>query len=417
MLFWSNLLVTKVWDVYIAKASYQYYKMLYENALGNYRSFIKKLTLDPSMLLFLNGSSNTKAEPDENYGRELQELFCVGKGPDSKYTEGDVQAAARVLTGYTVDWSTRRNEGPMKSYFDHFKHDKDDKKFSSFYNNTVIEGKLGGWGREELDDMLDMIFENEETSKYICRRIYSFFVSNVITPSVEENVISPLAEIFRNSNYEIKPVLLRLFKSEHFYDVLNHGALIKSPADHLLGIWRTMNLKSPNSDNLVENYRILRAMHWNMSNNGMEMGDPPTVAGWAPYYQAPQYDKAWITTDTITKRAKATDAILYWGFWISSSLRIKADLPEFVSSFDEPSDPNELLNEAGLLFLGVEMSEGSKNDLKSILLSGQEQDYYWTLAWNEYEADPNNSANKQTVENRLKPVFKRLLQMAESQLM
>ena len=417
VLFWSNLLVTKVWDVYNSKASYKYYQMLYDNALGNYRSFIKNLTLDPSMLIFLNGTTNTRTEPDENYGRELQELFCIGKGPDSKYTEGDVQAAARVLTGWTFDWSTRRKEGPAKSFFDHFKHDKDDKKFSSFYGNKVIEGQLGGWGRDETDDLLDMIFENEETSKYICRRIYSFFVSNVISESVEENIISPLAEIFRNNNYELKPVLMKLFKSAHFYDVQNHGALIKSPADHLLGLWRTLGLKSTNTENLLENYRILRGLHWNLSNAGMEIGDPPTVAGWAPYYQAPQYDKAWITTDTITKRAKATDAILYWGFWISRQLRIKSDLPEFIASFDNPSDPNEMLGEAELLLLGVETSDETRSELKAILLSGQQQDYYWSLAWNEYAADPADSAKKQTVENRLKPVFKRILQLGESHLM
>lgn len=417
VLFWSNLLVTKVWDVFTAKASYKYFNMLYSGALGNYRKLIKDLTLDPSMLMFLNGASNTKNEPDENYGRELQELFCVGKGPGSNYTETDVQAAARVLTGWTIDWDTRKEEGPVKSTFNHFNHDKSDKKFSAFYGNKIIKGQLGGWGRDELDEMLDMIFNNQETAKYICRRIYSFFVSNVITATVEENIISPLAEIFRNNNYEIKPVLLKLFKSEHFYDELNRGALIKSPADYLLGLMRVMDIQPPDENDLVLNYTIYRALLWNMSNQGMEIGDPPSVAGWAPYYQAPQYDKAWITTDTITKRAKTTDSFLYWGFWVSRTLRLNADLPALVANFENPSDPNEMLKEAVLIFLGIEISENRLNELKSTLLSGQENDYYWTWAWNDYVEDPGHSTNKQTVENRLKPAFKQLLQMGEFYLM
>lgn len=417
VLFWSNLLVTKVWDVYIAKASYRYFEMIYNNALGNYKTFIKALTLDPSMLIFLNGKSNTKEAPDENYGRELQELFCVGKGPDSKYTEGDVQNAARVLTGYRITWEPYVSEGDFASYFDHFKHFKGDKKFSSFYNNTTIEGKLGGQGREELDDMLDMIFANEETAKYICRRIYSFFVSNLITESIEQKIIAPLAEIFRSNNYEITPVLLTLFKSEHFYDVQNRGVLIKSPVDHLLGLWRTFNLDKLDEDDLIANYEKHLTMLWHMSSMGMEIGDPPNVAGWTPYYQAPQYDKAWITTTTITKRALTTDSLLYWGFWIASGRTIKADLIEFAQTLDEPSDPNLLLKEAALLFLGIEISDEAMNELKSVLLSGQQSDYYWTAAWNDYMANSGNSTKRLIVENRLKWTFQRMLQLGEYHLM
>jgi uncharacterized protein (DUF1800 family) len=417
VLFWSNLLVTKVWDVYIAKASYRYYEMIYNNALGNYKSFIKALTLDPSMLIFLNGKSNTKEAPDENYGRELQELFCVGKGPDSNYTEGDVQNAARVLTGYRVNWEPYDNEGDFTYYFDHFKHFKENKRFSSFYNDTIIEGKPGGQGREELDELLDMIFENKETAKYICRRIYSFFVSNLITAEVEQHIINPLADIFRSNNYEIAPVLVTLFKSEHFYDIQNRGVLIKSPLDHLLGLWRTFDIDTNEEDDLVSNYEKYRSMLWHMASMGMEIGDPPNVAGWTPYYQAPQYDKAWITTTTITKRAVTTDSMLQWGFWISSERKIKVDLIQFAQTLDEPSNPNLLLKEAALLFLGIEISEATMNNLKSLLLSGQQNDNYWTVAWEDYIKDPKNNSKKSIVENRLKATFKQMLQLGEYHLM
>ncbi len=417
VLFWSNLLVTKVWDVYIAKASYRYFEMIYKNALGNYKAFIRALTLDPSMLYFLNGKSNTKNAPDENYARELQELFCVGKGPDSKYTEGDVQNAARILTGYRVKREPYYNEGDFSYYFDHFKHDKSNKKFSEFYDNTIIEGKPGGQGREELTELLDMIFNNQETAKYICRRIYSFFVSNLITEDVEQKIITPLAEIFRSNNYEIKPVLLTLFKSEHFFDIQNRGVLIKSPLDHLLGLWRAFDIDSKEDDDLVTDYEKHRTMLWSMSSLGMEIGDPPNVAGWTPYYQAPQYDKAWITTTTITKRASQTDSLINWGFWISRSRKIKVDLVEFVKTLDKPSDPNLLLKEVTSLFLGVEISELVLNQLKSVLLSGQQNDYYWTNAWNEYLEDQQSNSKRSIVESRLKSTFKQILQLGEYHLM
>lgn len=417
VLFWSNLLVTKVWDVFVAKASYQYFNMLYTHALGNYKTLIKALTLDPSMLSFLNGKSNTKEAPDENYGRELQELFCIGKGAGSAYTESDVQEAARVLTGWRIHWEPYNEEGTFTSYFDFFKHDAGDKQFSSFYNNRVIEGKQQSAGAEELDDLLDMIFENPECSKYICRRIYSFFVYNEIDENIEQTIIEPLAEIFRENNFEILPVLKVLFKSQHFYDELNWGALIKSPADHVFGLWRSLSVPVPGDGEIGLTHQMERSMLWHMSGMGMEIGDPPNVAGWTPYYQAPQYDKAWITTSTITRRATTTDSLVYWGFWVSSENRIKLDLIAFVSSLDHPEDPNLLLAETTLLLFGVSVSEETINDLKSILLSGSLSDYYWTDAWDDYLSDPNDETKKGIVENRLKWTFQRILQLGEYHLM
>ncbi|MDA0194583.1 MAG: DUF1800 domain-containing protein [Bacteroidetes bacterium] len=413
ILFWNNLLVTKVWDVYIAKASFHYYDMLRRNALGNYKSLIRELTLDPSMLIFLNGTKNAKGAPDENFGRELQELFCIGKGPGSKYTEGDVQAAARVLTGWGIDWTPYDNAGTFKAGFYADRHDDTDKQFSSFYNNKIITGN----GANELDDLLDMIIGHEETSKYICRRLYSFFVYNDISETVEQNVIEPLAEIFRSNDYEITPVLRALFTSEHFYDPLNKGVLIKSPAEHLLGLWKTFDVKSSNENELPLNYIVRRSMHWHMANLGMEMGDPPNVAGWTPYYQAPQYDKAWITTDTITKRAITTDSLLYWGFWISSEIKINADIIGFVYKLDDPSNPSELLKESATLLLGLDLSDTVMNNLKSVLLSGQLNDAYWTTAWNDFKASPSDPNKKSIVQSRLQATFKQMLQLGEYHLM
>ena len=260
VLFWHNLLPTEMQGVFVAKAAYQYWKMLLDNAFGNYKDLIKKLTLDTCMLIYLNGTRNNKNAPDENYGRELQELFCIGKGPNSGYTEGDVQSAARVLTGWQITNSVWE-EGEGMSVFNGNDHDTNNKRFSSFYGDTLITGKIGQDGALELDEMLDMIFNTNEVALYICRRLYNFFVYHDIDSITETNVIEPLAQIFRDNNYDILPVLTTLFKSAHFYDAGNMGAVIKNPADHLLGLWRTLEIPSKGLSEETPADKLLRNVY------------------------------------------------------------------------------------------------------------------------------------------------------------
>ncbi len=416
ILFWHNLLVTQSWDVFVSKTSYQYFEMLREHALGNYKAMIKALTLDPAMLLFLNGTLNHKDAPDENYARELQELFCIGKGPNSKYTERDVQLAAKILTGWVINWDDDiMKEGRAGTYFFPPIHDTSDKEFSEFYGNRVIEGRSGERGKEELDELLDMIFDNEETAYYICRRIYTFFVYGEIDANTEERVIKPLAKIFRESNYEIKPVLEALFQSEHFFHPLNQGAQVKNPTDLLLAAWRTFEMPTELDDS-SKTTQLHISMLWQMANMGMEIGDPPSVAGWPAYYQAPQFDRSWITTDTITNRAAITDSMIFWGFWVNQQVQVNIDFLTFLKALDKPDDPNELLKEVSTLLFGYPVSEATLQSLKGILLSGQQTDGYWTNAWTLYRKAPDNEEYKLAVENRLKSTFQRLLQLAENQL-
>lgn len=417
-LFWHNLLVTQFWDVFYGKVSYKYYSMLYDNAFGNFKSLIKSLTIDPAMLFFLNGTFNNKEAPDENYARELQELFCIGKGPNAGFTESDVREASRVLTGWIVDWQNLDNAGELGSLFYPDIHDTGDKQFSSFYGNRTIQGKSGLAGADETDELLDMIFDNDETALYICRRLYNFFVYQDIDETTEANVIVPLATIFRDNNYEILPVLKALFKSEHFYDSQNFGAVIKNPADHLIGLWRTLEIDlSEFSD-----YELLRthlSIIWSMSEVGMELGDPPSVSGWQAYYQEPTFDKFWINTDTVTKRALRQDSLLFpsWGHWVSEELRVYGDLPRFIETLTNPSDPNVLIDECAQLLLGISLSDEIKNGFKTILLSGQIDDFYWTDAWDLYISDKSNNEYRLVVQTRLTSFFQPFLQLAEFQLM
>ena len=416
LLFWHNLLPTQSWGIFMAKTSYQYFELLRRNSFGNFKTMIKELTLDPAMLVYLNGTRNKKEAPDENYARELQELFCIGKGPNSGYTEGDVQAAARVLTGWVINWEEVNGDGPVTSHFWDQRHDANDKQFSAFYGNRLIQGRTGTEGEAELDELLEMIFENNETAMYLSRRLYQFFVYSEIDSAAEQNVIAPIADILRANNYEVLPAIEALLKSEHFFDTINYGALIKSPADHLLGLWRTLQVASPDPGNPAMDYTIHESMIWNMANKGLEVADPPSVSGWPAYYQAPQFDKAWITTDTISSRATTGDSLVYWGFWVNRQTQIPADLVEFVNGMSQPEDPNQLLTELTELLLGMPLGLSEIDELKTILLSGQRADHYWTNAWNDYVNNPGNQVYRSTIDTRLKSLFQRLFQRGEFHL-
>lgn len=410
ILFWHNHFATQSWGVFWPTLSYQHFMLLHQNAFGNFKTLTKLITLDPQMLLYLNGAFNNKDAPDENYARELQELFCIGKGPLARYTESDVQQAARVLTGWTIDWN---NKGV--SYFNPWLHDRGTKNFSSFYNNKIINGKAGVEGAQELDELLNMIFDHTETALFISRKLYRFFVYSEITAEAETLVIEPMARLLRENNYEIKPVLQALFSSAHFYHPDIRGAQIKSPTDFLLGFWRSTKVSMPFQASVRQQLQIRSSLLWHMDGIGQQLLDPPNVAGWPAYYQVPNFDRSWITTDSIPRRAIMTDSFIYWGFW-SEDLLTNVDLPAYVKTLREPAYLDPLIDELSDVHLGGNLSATVRNTLKSILLTGQSNEFYWTHAWNSFVAAPNDRMARTTVESRLKPFFQYFMQLSEYQL-
>ncbi len=220
-LFWHNHFSTESAEINDPQVLYKHHSLLRSSALGNFKALVRAITIDPGMLRYLNGYLNTNTAPDENYGRELQELFTLGKENNPNYTEDDVKAAARVLTGWRITFAT------TSSYYDNTKHDKTNKQFSSFFNNTVITGQNGTTaGDTELDALLNMIFAKKaEVSKFIVKKIYRWFCYYTIDAAAQANVIDPLAQLLQDSNWEIKPVLSALLKSDHFFDALNRGCL------------------------------------------------------------------------------------------------------------------------------------------------------------------------------------------------
>lgn len=407
ILFWSNHVTIEFASVGGALMCYKYMKLLRQYALGNFKTLVKLVTIEPAMLSYLNGTLNTKTAPDENYARELQELFTLGKGPDSHYTEDDVKAAARVLTGYMI------NTTDAYYVFNSSRHDTNPKEFSSFYNNTVIN-RPANEGQLETDDLIEMIFTKDEVSKNICRRLYRYFVYHDITPETETNIIGPLAQTFRNNNYEIKPVLLQLLKSEHFFNSLQFGDTIKSPLDYTVGLIRECGVRLPPKSNPQLLYKHLSYLASNfMPSIDQTIGDPNNVSGFLAYYQMPFYDKLWLNTDTFVRRQSFIDMMVNNGY-SSGGFKTFIDPVAIAFRMSNPADPTALVQDLNTFFLRRQLSQALRDQIKTdILLTGVTDDSYWADAWNAYANNPADLNNYSVVNTRLKSLVHYFLSKLE----
>ncbi len=264
--FWHNHFVTE-YGVYDASVyMYNYHKTLQQNALGNFRDFVYDIGKTPAMLIYLDGYSNSKNSPNENYGRELYELFTLGV--DNGYTQADIEETARALTGWRVD------RGALSgAYFDAGRFDLEEK---------TIFGQTGIWN---YDDVHDILFQErtDTIATYICTKLYKYFVNE----APDESIIAALATTFKNNDFEIKPVIKQLFKSEHFFDDAFIGTRIKSPVECFINLMHQSEIVYDESrwDRVRRDCRDL----------GQEVLAPVDVAGWPGY-------RTWITEDTLTKR-------------------------------------------------------------------------------------------------------------------
>lgn len=414
IVFWHNHMPVQIQDIPLASLAYFYVKVLNDYALGNFKTLVKQITVDPSMLYYLNGRLNTKNAPDENYARELQELFTLGKGPNSKYTEDDVKAAARVLTGFNINFTTT----PFSTGFSAVNHDSTNKTFSSFYGNKTISGKTGVTaGSLELDDLLGMIFSVDEVSKHICRKLYRFFVYYEIDANAETNVIEPLAKIFRDNNYEIKPVLKALLESEHFYDQWNRACVIKDPLTHQAGLVRQWEMSFPTATDYEANYQIYAVGSYFGQITQMNLGDPPSVSGWEAWYQMPLYHRIWLNSDSLPKRNQFQDYLMWVGHKVKSYTFI-VDPWVVTKQFSDPKNADTLIADACEFLLPLALSSSQIASLKEILLPGGIPDYNWS---DEYRAatdsgDPNHTTALATATSKLRSLYKNIMNLSEYQL-
>ncbi|HNE79958.1 MAG TPA: DUF1800 domain-containing protein [Flavobacteriales bacterium] len=427
-LFWNNLVPTEASTVFNPEFMYAYDQLLRDHAAGNFRELIHDVATSGAMLLYLNGYLNNYFAPDENFARELMELFTLGEG--TGYTEEDVQTAARVLTGWTIQVEQGGQPIIPQTIFVPFLHDSGDKTFSAFFNNTVISGQTGpDAGETELNALLDMIMAKEEASLHVCRKLYRFFVHGGISEAVETGVIAPLAELFRDNAGapdQMRIVMEALLTSDHFFSTDVRACMIQPPVDLVVGNLRRLDFPYPTAAQLEARYAGWMQVYSLVAYCGQPLFQPPNVAGWPAYHQFPQYDEIWMDTTSYPARSNTLAGILFAGFTTdgnmyepsSQNLEFKADLLAVVAQFSDPADPNVLVQEAADLLFAVPISAAVRDQLKSsFLLFGQTNDLYWTYAYTTYVADPQTTdMAAQLVPVMLQALFNDMRGAAEIQL-
>lgn len=410
-LFWQNHFVSTYATVPDARYLYLQLALIRKHATGDFRQFVIDMTKDPAMLQYLDGNLNVANRPNENYGRELQELFTIGLG--GNYTEDDVKAATRVLTGWVDTGFRNTTTGAITVTFRANQHDTTDKKFSAAYGGYTVKGKTGATaGDEELADMVDMILRQAETARFIVRKLYRFYVATEISPAVETNFIEPLAKVFRDNKYQIKPVLEALFSSDHFYDEAIYGAIIRSPLELIIGTFRHFELKAPESGtttfNALGDYVRARARE-----QQMDVFEQSTVFGYRPYYDT-GLDRIWISANTLALRALYTDQLVR-GNIRPNSVTFAIDSVAMVQSLSAPSDPVKLVDEVTDRLFAVPLLKSQKDFLiDQVLIPGLPR-MEWSNEWNGFLANAT-AARRMSVKTKLDNLLVFMFRMAEFQM-
>ena len=411
ILFWHNHFVIESAVVRDSRALFDYYRILNDNALGNFKELTKLITLSPAMLRYLDGQLNVNTSPNENYARELFELFTIGKGPQiaegnyTNYTEQDVFAAARVLTGWRV------NNLDLSVTFRDNLHDQNEKVFSSAFDNHVIQNN----GDREYIDLIEMIFAKEETAKHLARKLYRWFVYYQIDEAVEENIIKHLANRIIQDNYEVVGALKLLLKSQHFYELELRGSMVKSPADFTLGLLRCSMEQL--TDSLPVQARYAHYLYYLNVNAAlqMEISSPPQVAGWQAYYQEPAYYRQWANSVTIPLRKQLTDQIASAAGILRGGFRNTLCVIELVENCSMPDNVREVVRELSTLFLPKELSEIQEDYLVQALIPGIPE-YEWGNQWRILQSNPSDTNLRMAIENKLYAFFRALFSLPEFQL-
>lgn len=259
-LFWHNHFVSSQQKVKSARLMAQQNRLLRRHALGNFGTLLHDVAKDPAMLVYLDSATSRQGQPNENFAREVMELFTLGEG---RYSEQDVKEAARAFTG----WSIEPETGAFK--WRPFAHDRGEK--------TV----LGRTGKFDGDAILDILLEQPATAEFVVDKLWKEFVS----PQPDRTEVRRIAQRFRDSGYEIKAALRELFLSEAFWAAENRAALLKSPVDLVVGTLRRFEFETGDPLPFVFVMRQL----------GQDLFAPPNVKGWPG-------GEAWIDSSTLLAR-------------------------------------------------------------------------------------------------------------------
>ena len=364
-LFWSNHFVTASNNYTLATYAIDYLNLMRKEGLGNFKLLTQEMGLQPSMLQYLNGVQNRKQGPNENYARELLELFTMGiqnKDGQPNYTQEDIAEIARAFTGWQV-----LNRVP-DVVFNEVRFDDGEK---------TVFGRTGMWG---YDNVIDIIFEERgpEIAYFVCEKLYKFYVYQAPDPVI----VSGLANILLDNNFYLVPVLEALLHSAHFFDDAFIGARIKSPIEYHVGLVREANTMVDDD--------VVRFLHNYSRNVGQYVLRPPNVAGWPE-------GQTWLSTGTMPLRW------LYAGKFVAGDNNIpSSDLTVLANAMSNPNDPYVLAREIADHMLPHPLDDTAYEELTAIMLDGM-PDYEWTI--------DNDGAN-----SRLAGYLSYLAQLPEYQL-
>ncbi|MBI5729531.1 MAG: DUF1800 domain-containing protein [Ignavibacteriales bacterium] len=363
VLFLHNHFVSEYGTVQIPQFMYIQNKLLRQYAFGNFIELTKKVTIDPAMLIYLNGNVSTKTAPNENYARELQELFTIGIG---NYTEDDIKQMAKALTGWTVDGTN------LVSVFNSSRADTGSK---------TIYGKTGNY---TYDTAVNLIFTEKiiPASEFLCRKLYKEFA--YYEPNTD--YVTQLAAVMRTNNFNLKPVLSTMLKSEYFHSVDIRGARIKPPVEFLLSALKQLGISYTNND--LPNYIRTTADSLQQS-----LFNPPDVRGW-------EGQRKWISTITYPNRNVYTDALVN-GKTISS-ISYKMNVLAYSRSYPSSENAVQFVEDVTKQLIQFPLSQARKDSLLSTMLDG-------TVAGNWSTYSPG-------ADTRLQKFFKALMRLPEFQL-
>jgi hypothetical protein len=329
-LFWHNHFATSVAKVQYSGRMYRQNCLLREHALGIFGPFLQAMSKDGAMLVWLDSNSNIKGRPNENYARELMELFSLGVG---NYTEKDVREAARAFTG----WHTRGDRFEFQAGF----HDDGTK--------TVL-GQTGAWNG---DDVVRILLKQPVAARFLVRKLYQFLINENTIPS--DALLEPLCDAFRKSDYDIAALVRTMLASRHFYSDHAFRQRIKWPVEYVLGavqaVYRRYGPNDPNHRPMPQQalVRWIDAM-------GQMLFAPPNVKGWPG-------GRSWLNTATVLERDNFAEALAMGTLWTISPVRptqslgragaksaepaTRADAPEELAP-PRAFDPARLLQEENL---------------------------------------------------------------------
>jgi len=297
-LFWHNHFVVDEETVYHPQSLYRYFKFLRGNSWGNFKDMVSEMTIMPAMLVYLSGVWSSKDSLNENYARELMELFTMGrvdKDGNENYSQDDIRQLALAYTGWRYLFDTTKQD-LCQPYFANYYFDFDTKA-TPFGADSKVYGLLAAKQYALFTDSLDKIeadaiellfqMRSEQIAWFICRKIYrSFVYDNADTPEGQQ-VVDQLAQMLLDNSWNLKPVMLTLFQSEHFFDPAFRGCNIKSPYEYMVGLMRKLDLE-------MTTYRAGSIWIFGMDTNQW-IGFPPNVKGWPGY-------RTWLNSATLPKR-------------------------------------------------------------------------------------------------------------------